>query len=80
MIKIDQKIALCFGRLRHSEFAPLMDYLKAQYEETLDRLVTANPEIVRDLQGKAKILKELISYIEKNDELIAKLKAGNPNR
>jgi hypothetical protein len=78
MSKLNEDVARCFGRLRHSEFAPLLEFMKAQYQETVDSLIVADPEVVKMLQGKARLLKDYISYIEENEKLVLKFKATRP--
>lgn len=79
MIKLTEDVVRCFGRLRHSEFAPLLQYMKAQYAEAVDMLITAEPEVVKTLQGRVRLLKDYIDKIEKNDELVKTIKATKPH-
>ena len=74
-VQIDERVARCFGLLRSSEFAPLMDYLRDVRTGTLENLAIAGDEkALARLQGKAQVLKELIGNVEQADTLVSKLK------
>lgn len=79
MIKITPQVVRCYGLLRSSEFAPLLEYWTQEYAETLDMLTTANSDMVPALQGKARFLKAQLDNISNNEKLVAKFKASNPN-
>lgn len=74
-MRIDERIAHCFARLRSPEFAPLLEYLRAERHETLEMMAqVADPDKIYRLQGEAGKLKEILGYIESAEALITKLK------
>jgi hypothetical protein len=74
-MRIDERIARCFSQLRAQEFQPLVEYLKAERNETLEALTQVQDQnTIYRLQGKAVLLKDLLEYVEGADALVAKLK------
>ena len=59
--------------MRSHEFKPLLEFLQAKQQETLDRLVDSQDkdQMVR-LQGRAVELKEFLELVEKGETLLAK--------
>lgn len=76
-MKIDEKVVRCFSHLRAPEFAPFLEYLKAEKQQALEMMaqVTDVDKIYR-LQGKAGAVGDLISYVENAEALIAKFSAN----
>jgi hypothetical protein len=60
-------------QLQSAEFKPLLEFLQARQQETLDRLVAAQStdQMVR-LQGRAVELKEILELVDQGSALIAK--------
>jgi hypothetical protein len=60
-------------QLQSAEFKPLLEFLQARQQETLDRLVDAQStdQMVR-LQGRAVELKEILELVNQGSALIAK--------
>jgi hypothetical protein len=60
-------------QLQSAEFKPLLEFLQARQQETLDRLVDAQStdQMVR-LQGRAVELKEILELVDQGSALIAK--------
>lgn len=74
-MRIDERIAQCFARLRAPEFAPLLEYLRAERHESLEMMAqVADTDKIYRLQGEVGKLKEILGYIEGSETLIAKLK------
>ena len=74
-MRIDERIARCLGWLRAEEFSPLLEYLKAEKQETLEMMAqVVDLDKIYRLQGKAGSLGELIQLIEGAEALIAKMK------
>lgn len=73
MVRVDERVARCLTVLRSQEFKPLLEFLKARQQETLERLVDAQDkeQMVR-LQGRALELKDFLELIEKGETLLAK--------
>lgn len=75
MVRIDERIARCFGLLRNPEFEPLVKYLRACREESLNAMAEiSDPVQIHRLQGAVGTLKSLLEDIDQADELIKKLK------
>lgn len=74
-MRIDERIARCFSQLRAPEFQPLVDFLRAERHETLERLAQVQDrDTIYRLQGEVVKLRDLLGYIEGAEALIAKLK------
>lgn len=73
MVRVDERVARCLTVLRSQEFKPLLEFLKARQQETLERLVDAQDkeQMVR-LQGRALELKDFLELVEKGETLLAK--------
>jgi len=75
MVQIDERTARCFSMLRSPEFKPLIDFLTARREETLERLCdVTDPNLMVKLTGKAIELKEFLEYVDKAEVLLAKIR------
>lgn len=75
MVRIDERVARCLTMLRSPEFKPLLEFLSARQQETLDRLVDAQDkdQMVR-LQGRAVELKEFLELVQQSETLFAKIR------
>lgn len=75
MIKLEPQVVRCLGLLRSPELAPLMEYLKATRQHTLEQMAQAQTQdqILR-MQGEARFLKEFIELVAKSPELMAKMR------
>ena len=73
--RIDERTAQAFSRLRAPEYAPLVAYLEAQRQRTLENLAVATTEVqIFRLQGESETLKRVLELIKGAEALIAKLK------
>jgi hypothetical protein len=73
VIRIDERAARCFALLRAPEMQPLVEYLKARRQETLERLGEATGEEMKSrLQGRQLELKEFLEMVEQGETLFAK--------
>lgn len=76
MLRLDEQVARCFQRLQAKEFEPLLEYLKASRQDTLETLVgTVQKEQIYRLQGEAAILADLLGHVKNSNELVTKLSA-----
>jgi len=73
LVRVDERVARCLLQLQSAEFKPLLEFLQARQQETLDRLVDAQStdQMVR-LQGRAVELKEILELVDQGSALIAK--------
>ena len=75
MVRIDERVARCFGLLRTPEFEPLVKYLRDCREESLEAMAEiTDPVQIHRLQGTVGTLKGLLEDIEQAENLIRKLK------
>jgi hypothetical protein len=74
-VRVNEQIARCFSHLRAPEFTHLVEFFRAERQETLEKLAQVTDEkLVYRLQGEAAKLKEILEYIESAEALIAKMK------
>jgi len=74
-LRITEQIARSFAYLRAPEFIHLVEFFRAERQETLERLSQVTDEkLIYRLQGEAGKLKEILEYIEGAEALIAKMK------
>lgn len=74
MVRVDERVARCFGLLRSEEFAPLLEYLRNCQAESLKKLVVADGNQIYRLQGEAAVFEEMLGLVERSGELIEKLR------
>lgn len=73
MIRVDDRVARCFSLMRTQDMQPLVEYLKARRQETLERLGEATGEEMKSrLQGRQIELKEILEMVEQGETLFAK--------
>lgn len=60
----DKKVYEAALKMRSPEMAPLLDWLRGEFQETLEKLVTAPKENVPVLQGEGRKLKEILDLVE----------------
>jgi hypothetical protein len=73
VIRVDERTARCFALLRAPEMQPLIEFLKARRQETLERLGEATGEEMKSrLQGRQIELKEFLEMVEQGETLFAK--------
>lgn len=73
MVRVDERTARCFALLRAPEMQPLVEFLKARRQETLERLGEATGEEMKSrLQGRQIELKEILEMVEQGETLFAK--------
>jgi hypothetical protein len=72
-VRIDERVARCFGLLRQPEFTPLRTYLQDMRTELMENAMGMRDDtMIHRTQGKVEALKDLIEHIEKSDVLLAK--------
>lgn len=73
MVRVDDRVARCFSLMRTQDMQPLVEYLKARRQETLERLGEATGEEMKSrLQGRQIELKEILEMVEQGETLFAK--------
>jgi len=73
VVRVDERTARCFALLRAPEMQPLVEFLKARRQETLERLGEATGEEMKSrLQGRQIELKEFLEMVEQGETLFAK--------
>lgn len=73
MVRVDDRVARCFSLMRTQDMQPLLEYLKARRQETLERLGEATGEEMKSrLQGRQIELKEILEMVEQGETLFAK--------
>ena len=73
MVRVDERVARCLALLRSPEMQPLIEFLKARRQETLERLGDVQGEEMKSrLQGRNLELKELLEMVEQAEMLYAK--------
>lgn len=73
MVRVDDRVARCFSLMRTQDMQPLIEYLKARRQETLERLGEATGEEMKSrLQGRQIELKEILEMVEQGETLFAK--------
>lgn len=71
----DEKVALCLLRLSGPEFSPLVEWLNQSKEVTVSAVVDAQDEVaLRQLQGGARLIKDLLNEITNARVLVTKFK------
>lgn len=75
MVRVDERVARCLVLLKSPEFKPLLEFLQARKQDTLDSLVNVQDkdQMIR-LQGRAIELKEILELVDQGDALIAKIR------
>jgi hypothetical protein len=69
MARVDEKAAACFARLQAPEFQPVMTWLDAVYQETVEQLLVANAtEVMRALQARAQFIKEFRELVTRSGD------------
>tara|TARA_R110000868_G_scaffold290029_1_gene550289 strand:+ start:278 stop:511 length:234 start_codon:yes stop_codon:yes gene_type:complete len=73
VVRVDDRVARCFSLMRTQDMQPLVEYLKARRQETLERLGEATGEEMKSrLQGRQIELKEILEMVEQGETLFAK--------
>ena len=73
MVRVDERVARCLALMRSPEMQPLIEFLKARRQETLERLGEATGEEMKSrLQGRNLELKEILEMVEQAETLFAK--------
>ena len=73
MVRVDDRVARCFSLMRTQDMQPLVEYLKARRQETLERHGEATGEEMKSrLQGRQIELKEILEMVEQGETLFAK--------
>ena len=76
-VRLDERVARCFGMLRSPEFEPLVRYLRESRLDTLEQLAEVKDQNrIYSLQGAAGTLGEILDRVDGADKLISKLKAN----
>lgn len=75
MVRVDERVARCLSLLRSPEFKPLLEFLEARKQETLESLVNVQDkdQMVR-LQGRAIELKEILELVGQSESLLTKFR------
>jgi len=75
MVRIDDRVARSFTLLKNPEFTALLVYWKAQLDDVTTEMISAADERrLRQLQGRAVCLKELLDTVDDSHQLLEKLK------
>lgn len=75
MVRLDERTARAFAQLKNPALAPIVEFWKAQRQETLEQLAQATTDLqMYRLQGEAAALKQMLEFAEKAESLSAKLK------
>lgn len=69
----DKQLLEAVLRLRAQEFAPFLGYLKAELEDSRDKLTTAPLDRLTNLQGKAQCLKGILDLVEVAPAMLDKM-------
>lgn len=73
MVRVDERVARCLSVLRSPEMQPLLEFLKARRQDTLERLGDVQGEEMKSrLQGRNLELKEILEMVEQAEMLYAK--------
>lgn len=73
MVRVDERVARCLALMRSPEMQPLIEFLKARRQETLERLGDVQGEEMKSrLQGRNLELKEILEMVEQAEMLFAK--------
>lgn len=59
----DQRALRAFHMMNAPELSPARDHLADELHRTLDALVTADADHVPQLQGRAKVLREILELV-----------------
>lgn len=74
MAKVDRFIATSFLRMKAPELQPFVNWLTAEHQEALELMSLANdPDMWRQLQGRAKLAKQILDFVKSSSELVSKL-------
>ena len=75
MVRIDDRVARSFTLLKNPEFAVLLAYWRAQLDDVTAEMISASDDRrIRQLQGKAVYIKELLDSVDGSHQLLEKLK------
>lgn len=78
-MKVDLHTVAAFNRLKLPEMEPVLTYMRALRTDTLEGLAQAgDDDQLRRLQGRARVLQELLDLVLSSDELAAKLSRPRP--
>lgn len=78
MSQITFSIANAFSKLRAPDFEPVLTYLRAERQDAMELMTRLSDEQSwRQLQGKAKLIEELLTLVETSPELMAKLQRAS---
>ena len=73
MVRVDERVARCLSVLRSPEMQPLLEFLKARRQDTLERLGDVQGEEMKSrLQGRNLELKEILEMVDQAEMLYAK--------
>ena len=73
MVRVDERVARCLALMRSPEMQPLIEFLKARRQETLERLGDVQGEEMKSrLQGRNLELKEILEMVDQAEMLYAK--------
>lgn len=73
MVRVDERVARCLALMRSPEMQPMIEFLKARRQETLERLGDVQGEEMKSrLQGRNLELKEILEMVEQAETLFAK--------
>lgn len=73
MVRVDERVARCLALMRSPEMQPLIEFLRARRQETLERLGDVQGEEMKSrLQGRNLELKEILEMVEQAETLFAK--------
>jgi hypothetical protein len=76
MTNVTFSIANAFMKLRAPDMAPVVEFLRAEQQDAMAKMMDAGEEHQwRRLQGRAKLASELLDLVEKSAEIAAKLNA-----
>ena len=79
MSQVDKHVASCFLRMKAPDFEPYVKYLGAVYQKALvDMSMVSDPDNWKQLQGRAKLAKELLDFVESSSTLAAKFESRLP--
>jgi hypothetical protein len=76
MATLDRHIVASFLRLKAPEFEPYLAYIKSVHQKALEDMSTvSDPDIWKQLQGRARLAKELLDYVESSATLATKFES-----
>ncbi len=81
MSQVDRQTVACFMRLKAPEFDAYREYVSSVYRKALEDMAqVSDPDMWKQLKGRAKLAKELLDFVESSSTLAAKFESrrGQP--